>query len=377
MLLFGFASVSLLSVSCSNKNSSDSNISDESASSNYTVTLTDDQIKNANITIGKAEEREMASLLKLYGKIEVPPQNLISVSVPLGGYLEHTNLLPGMPVKKGDVLAIVEDIQYIELQRDYLAAQTRLKLLDSDYKRQQKLNETKSVSDKQFEEATAEYQAQRILLKSMEQKLKLIGLQPESLTAENISKSIKIVSPINGYVSAVKANIGKYITPGEVLFELINPDDMHLALTVFDKDVPSLSIGQKVIAYTNAQPNNKYPCEIILITKNVYDNNTAQVHCHFEKYDHSLLPGMYMNAEVEINARKNVVLPESAVVRFDGKHYVFVQESNNQFTMTEVSIVGKEGNDVAVISSHALLDKSVVINGAYYLLMSLKNKADE
>jgi cobalt-zinc-cadmium efflux system membrane fusion protein len=48
------------------------------------VTLTNAQLKNAAIMTGKIEQREISSLLKLNGKIDVPPQNMISISVPLG-----------------------------------------------------------------------------------------------------------------------------------------------------------------------------------------------------------------------------------------------------------------------------------------------------
>ena len=71
------------------------------------------------------------------------------------------------------------------------------------------------------------------MVKSLAQKLALIGLNPVSINADNISKSVNAYSPINGFVSKVDVNIGKYVSPTDVLFELINPDDIHLALSVF------------------------------------------------------------------------------------------------------------------------------------------------
>jgi cobalt-zinc-cadmium efflux system membrane fusion protein len=76
-----------------------------------TTTLTDAQIKNAGIETGKIEQKEISSTLKLNGKIDVPPQNLVSISVPMGGYLKYTKLLEGMYITKGQVLCVVEDQQ--------------------------------------------------------------------------------------------------------------------------------------------------------------------------------------------------------------------------------------------------------------------------
>ena len=132
---------------------------------------------------------------------------------------------------------------------------------------------------------------------------------------------------INGYVSKVNVNIGKYISPSEVLFELINPTDIHLAIKVYERDVSKLKIGQKIITYTNAEPNKKHECEIILISKDIGDDGTSEVHCHFEDYDKNLLPGMYMNAEVELNTSRSNAIAAESIVAFEGKEYVFVEIS--------------------------------------------------
>ena len=101
-----------------------------------TITVTDAQIKNAEFQTGPLQTGEMSSLLKVNGKVDVPPQNMVSISVPLGGYLKTSKLLPGMHVNKGEVLAIMEDQQYIQLQQDYLMAKVKLSQLEKEYARQ-------------------------------------------------------------------------------------------------------------------------------------------------------------------------------------------------------------------------------------------------
>ncbi|MCG7860244.1 efflux RND transporter periplasmic adaptor subunit, partial [Flavihumibacter sediminis] len=97
------------------------------------------------------------------------------------------------------------------------------------------LNENKVNADKVLQQVSTEVESQQVLLKGYGEKLRLVGLQPEQLTSENLSRSVALRSPINGYVSKVNVNIGKYVNPTDVLFELINPDDMHGALTDFEK----------------------------------------------------------------------------------------------------------------------------------------------
>ncbi len=341
------------------------------------VTLTDAQSKNAGIATGNLEPRNLSSVLRVNGKIDVPPANRISISVPLGGYIKSTSLLPGMPVRKGLVLATIEDPQYIQLQQDYLTAKAQLAFNESEYNRQKDLNKSKAASDKVYEQAKAAYQTQNVLVHSLAQKLSLAGLNPGSVTPQNISRSIRLTSPINGFVAAVNVNIGKYVNPADVLFELVNPNDVHLSLTVFEKDVHQLSIGQKLVAYSNTDPGKKYPCTIMLINRNLSGERAVEVHCHFDQYDRKLLPGMFMNAEIETTAGQSHALPEEAVVRFDNKEYVFAAKDKNTFEMLEVQTGTTESGYTAIISPADLAQKKLVIKGAYSLLMALKNVNDE
>jgi len=341
------------------------------------ITLTDAQIKNAAIEVGKITEQPISSVLKVNGKIDVPPQNMVSISAQLGGYLKSSQLLPGMKVKKGEVIATMEDQQYIQIQQDYLTTKTKLNYLEKEYNRQKDLNESKATSDKVFQQTESDYQAQRIALKALYEKLKLIGINPETLSESGISRNINIYAPIDGYVTHVNVNIGKYVNPSEVLFELVNPTDIHLALTIFEKDIPKLYIDQKVIAYTNNEPEKKHDCEIILIGQHLSDERSVEIHCHFNDYDKTLLPGMYMNSEIEVTNKNSSVLPESAIVNFENKHYVFVQLDKHRYEMKEVLIGTQREGFCELMSTEGLRDKNIAIKGAYTLLMSLKNKSEE
>ncbi|MFM2286422.1 MAG: hypothetical protein RLZZ543_1919 [Bacteroidota bacterium] len=343
-----------------------------------TVILNDAQAKNASIVLGKPEQKSLSRILNVNGKIDVPPQNMVSVSVPLGGYLKSTQLLPGMHVRKGEAIAVMEDQQYIQLQQDYLVTQAKLKFTEKEFERQRELNASKATSDKVFQQAESEYTMQKITLKSLGEKLRLIGIQPEKLSENTISKSIHLYSPIDGYVTHVNVNIGKYTQPSEVLFELVNPVDIHLALTIFEKDLDDIFIGQKLIAYNNRNPEKKHACEVILVGKNLTEDRSAEVHCHFEKYDETLIPGMFMNAEIAMNNTNAWVLPDEAIVLFEGHHYCFVEQAKGSYKLTEVEPgITENGYTELLGNNDALMSKPIVLKGAYTLLMQLKNTDDE
>ena len=157
--------------------------------------------QNAGIAIGQAETKPISATLKLNGSIDVPPQSMVSISFPLGGYLKSSKLLPGMQVRKGEVLAIMEDAQIIQLQQDYLLAKAKLELLEGEFLRQQRLNAGKASSDKIFQQAKTDFETQKIMLRALGEKLRLIGLSPENLSENSLSRSVSVRSPINGSVA--------------------------------------------------------------------------------------------------------------------------------------------------------------------------------
>ncbi|MFN8237914.1 MAG: efflux RND transporter periplasmic adaptor subunit [Chitinophagales bacterium] len=376
ILIFSACCLALLTSCQTTPKTTESNVT---APVDERVILTDAQFKNAHIITGKAQQEVMTSILKVNGKIDVPPQNLVSVSMPLGGYLKTTHLMPGTPVKKGEVLAVLEDQQYIQLQQDYLTTKTKLAFAEQEYERQKELNQTKASSDKVYQTAESEFRMLQISLSALAEKLRLINLVPEQISFAKISRNIPIYSPITGFVSKVNVNIGKYVSPSDVLFELINTSDIHLNLKVFEKDIDRIRIGQRLYAFTNVDPEKKYPCSIILISRDLDQDGSVEVHCHFDKYDHALLPGMYMNALIETKNDKVFTLPESAVVYFEGKNYVFVAKGDKEYLFREVQTgIVKDGKVAVYFAGDAGMEQAdIVLDGAYTLLMTLKNKADD
>ncbi|MCO6494253.1 MAG: efflux RND transporter periplasmic adaptor subunit [Bacteroidetes bacterium] len=342
-----------------------------------TMQLTDAQLQNFSHTTTRIKEATITQTLKLNGKIDVPPQNLVSVSVALGGYLKSTRMLPGSHFNKGEVIAVMEDNQYIQLQQDYLSVKAQLQNAEAEYIRQKELNQSKAGSDKAFQQAKAAFEILQINKAALEQKLSLININYEKLSINNISRTISITAPFDGYVTQVLVNVGKYVSPSDVLFELVDPRDLHLDLKVFEKDIDKIKIGDSLIAFTNSNPQKKHKGKLLLIGKNISNDRAVEVHAHFIQYDPALIPGMYMNAEIEVHGTKMLALPDECIVSFEGKNYVFKAMSKNTFEMIEVK-TGSSGNGFTEIQNATELEGiDIVQQGAYTLLMGMKNKGED
>nr|WP_198999500.1 efflux RND transporter periplasmic adaptor subunit [Flavobacterium sp. ASV13] len=341
------------------------------------IQLTPEQVKNAGLVVGNPEQRTVKGILELQGTVTVPPKSVVSVSIPLGGYIRKTDLMAGMHVRKGQLLAVVEDMQYIQLQQDYLTAKEKFQLAKSEYDRQKELNAKKASSDKLYEQTATEMQTQRIYMASLAQKLALLNINVKTLTASNISKTVSITSPINGLVSKVNVNVGKYIAPTDMLFELMETSDIVLVMSAFEKDINLLSVGQTVTAFTNAKPSKKYQAKIAYINQSLNDDRAAEVICKVNQYDSSLIPGLFINTEAEFDNEKAITVPEDAVVRWQGKFFVFALAGNNQYKMVGVE-PGTVSDGYRQIKSSSINGSSkIVTKNAYTLLMTFMNGGDQ
>jgi cobalt-zinc-cadmium efflux system membrane fusion protein len=366
----------LFLVACSTKVEKENVVVKGETQVTNTVTLTKAQLDLAKLSTGNLSAMQMHKTIKVNGFIDVPPQNMLSVSIPMGGYVKKANLIPGEKVGKGAVLAVLEDASYVSLQQDYLTAKSKLVFLEADYNRQKALNASKSSSDRQFQLATTEYESQKYLVKSLSEKLQLMGIVPAQLNENNISKSIAFKSPISGYVTKVNVNAGKYVAPTDVLFEIMDPSDLHARLIVFENDATAIKKGNKVKFTVNNKPSKIYDAEVHVITPNIENERTTEVHCDLISTNTGLFPGTFVNAEIELNNAQVQVLPSASIVKWQNKSYVFVETASATYLMAPV-VTGMESKGMVEIISGITAAQKVVVANAYTLLMKLKNSTEE
>lgn len=341
------------------------------------VELTKKQLDNSKIKLGSLTQSPLSTTIKVNGKITLAPNAIASVSMPLGGYIKNIKVMPGMVIKKGQILAVIEDQSYVQIQHDYLTTKQQLAFASKDYARQKELNASQAVSEKNFQLSESEYTKQRITLKSLEEKLKLIQINPGTLTANSISKSVNIYAPISGMITKVDVNIGKYVSATEILFQIMDNQSMYAKLNVFEKDAANLSIGQKIKVFTNSQPDVFYETKIEFVNKSYSDESAIEVYAKIFNTTKKLIPGNYINALIQIDNNNAFVLNNDAIVDYEGKKFVFIQNENkNTFSMQEVQLGTITDKVTEIINYDLLQNKSIVIGDAYTLLMVLKNKEE-
>jgi cobalt-zinc-cadmium efflux system membrane fusion protein len=342
------------------------------------VVLNAAQLKQANLTVARPEPGQLSEEIILNGMMDVPPQNLVSLSFPFGGFVRKLTLLPGMHVQKGETIAILEDAAYVTLQRDFLVARSRLEYLRLDKERQEKLHTADAVSDKTYQQIRNEFEMQQAEVAAAAEKLRLLGLDPATFDAAQVSRQVSLRSPIDGYVASVRVNTGKAVQPTDVLFELVDPKDLHLTLTVFEKDIDRIEVGQRVWAVRNDATRDTLEAEVILVSHNLDEQRKGLVHCHLTRSAGRLLPGMFMRAGIRLSGRSSLVVPEDAVVRYAEGQFVFAALNDSSFVRIPVKTGLREEHRVEITSKQVdLTGRPLVVRNAYSLLGKALNTSEE
>ncbi|MCK6617961.1 MAG: efflux RND transporter periplasmic adaptor subunit [Cyclobacteriaceae bacterium] len=342
-----------------------------------TITLSADQQQKAGIELGLPETRVVSKIIKANGMLDVPPQSMVTIAAPMGGFVRKTSLLQGMRVKKGDVLAELYHQDYIQLQQDYLNTKSQLDFLKAEYERQLELANESINTQKALQRAQADYRAAEINLQALTARLDLLNISTQQLAERGIQNSIFLYAPINGYVTEVNVNPGKFVNPTDVLFKIINPEHLHVELYVFENDLPGLRVEQRV-TFSLVNESAVRHATIYLIGKEISPERTVRIHCHMDKDYPELIPGLYLKAFIETASHQATVLPEEAVLTIEAKHFVFVASDATTFKLMEVQTGDSDAGFIEILQPEQFTQsQQVVIKGTYTLLSLLKNTDEE
>jgi cobalt-zinc-cadmium efflux system membrane fusion protein len=340
----------------------------EEPSNPNAIEFSRDQVKMSEIEWGPLQKMAISDVILCNGIIELPPQNYITISPVMGGTVKDIRILPGMYVKKGAILAILEDPGYLSLQEEFLEASSRYTYQKEEYKRQGELTLEQATSLKKMQMTEADFRVLESKVFSLRKQLQMLGLDPDQLKPENIRAYVEIPSPNDGYITNVFKNRGTHMNAGEKLCDLIDKSHLHLQLNVFEKDLPYVKQNQNITFTPAAVPDKNFTAKVELIGQAVDETNHGiPVHAHVSSAGGELKPGMFVTARIMANPRRVYTLPITALVRKENQFFVFLYDGQ-KFERTKIT-TGKEQDQFMeiILPDSGLLNRKFVTRGAYYL----------
>lgn len=344
--------------------------------------LSEAQLKAVGIEIGKIEQKNLDAVVKASGQLAVPPQNKAEVNVLMGGVVRKINVLEGQSVSKGQVLVVIENPDFVKMQQEYLTTRNSFAFTQDELKRQQELMEANAGTGKNLQQVRANYNAEKAKILTLEKQLQQLGISPAAAVNGNIATQVAVPAPISGTVGHIAVNTGTYAATSKPLMEIIDNSQIHCDLVVYEKDLFKVKTGQRVHFTLTNQNNRQIQGEIYGVNKSFEDDSKGIiVHAVIRDAASShLIPGMYVTALIDIGNQLTAAVPADAIVRSEGKDYIFAVDSVHQqegkhFSFRKVEVitgVAELGYVQISVLGELAPDVPVITKGAFYLLSKEK-----
>ncbi len=343
------------------------------------VALTADQIKAIGLITGRMEKRGLKTALKANGRLMLPPDKSAQVSVLLGGIVRDIPVEEGQRVEKGQVLATLENIEFLQLQQDYLETAANLVVLTADLQRQQDLHTDRINATRTLERAQADLTSAQARLATMAAKLRMFGTDPARLSPEVISSTFALRSPISGNLTHIAITLGQFAEQNKPLFDVVDNRGLHIDLNVFEQDLARVAVGQKVVFGHAGEPVGQHTATIFGLNKAFErDQQAIIVHAKLDDTAEELLPGMFIEALIMTDSTQAWSLPSEAVVSNGDDHFIFMEDGPGAYRQVRVRTGASELGYTEIVPLSGLpMDARVVIKGAYYLLSELTKGSGE
>ncbi len=339
------------------------------------VHLTKKQVEIAQLQYGTFEEKNLNDVIRVNGETNLPPQNRAVVTTLISGNIKQIFIEEGDQVKKGAVLAVVENPDFLALQREYFSAIKSSSYTKKEYERQKRLYQEKITSLKKYELAKANYESEQANIAGLASQLRQLRISPSNVAKGTFTRTFPVIAPISGFIGDIDASIGSYADLSQELFTIVDNSKIHLDLNIYEKDLGKVKIGQKVSFTLTNQDHSVINGEIFAVGKTFEpDTKTVLAHATVDNSRNELVAKMFVNAVIEIGNSQVNALPNEAIVQLKGKNYIFIKEKEQKendeipFKMIEV-IIGKSELGYTAVEPIEKIDATaqIVVQNVYFL----------
>jgi cobalt-zinc-cadmium efflux system membrane fusion protein len=295
-------------------------------------------------------------------RVVIPPANEFAVTSLQSGIVTRVNVPLGVSVKKGEILAEIDSIALVDLQRALVDAQSVLSLSESKMRRDDALLHEGVIAKVRWQETKSDFERAKSAARASEQALLASGLSAQEIqqlkAGRAISGSYRVASPTDGVVLERLAIVGQKVDALSPLFRVGKLDELWLEVDMPQELLKEAQAGDRV-----GIENPRASAQVIEISQNVNpQNQTALIRARINEGAEFLKPGMHVNAELMHRSTDRILkVPLAAVFNHEGRQYVFVQRAQG-FEASEVALAGEEAH-YAVIHEGLSGTEPVVTQG--------------
>jgi len=301
--------------------------------------------ERAGLEFTKAERARFVPNVRVVGTVAFNPSFVAAVGTRLRGTVRRTFKYDGDEVAAGDPLGEVESAELGEAQAAVAQAQAQLDAAERHAKRERTLFEQQLTTAREAEIAEAELSTARSSLQAAKQRVQSFG-------GDGTFGLFVLRSPLGGHVVEQNVSPGQSVDGTVVAYRVAHLDHLWIELSLFERDLPNVDVGDDVEVSPLAEPLAKIAGKVAHVGE-VIDPQTrstdVRVAVDFPKVH--LRAGQSVRATITGStvARDALLIPRSAVVHFDGKPTIFVAQGDDRVTATTVRLGNEDTNSYEVL----------------------------
>lgn len=293
----------------------------------------------------KVKKEMRSQSIKNYGYVKVDDARVYDVSPRFGGYVVHLQANKIYKrVKKGEALVSVYSPEVFKAKEEYLNAY--------EYTQKRK---------------------NKGMLDSAKLKLQLLGVSDSEIKAVvskgKASANTTIYSPANGYIFVKNIKNGSAFNAKQKLFSIVNLDEVWVEVKLFEEERAKLKdISRYELSFKGLQHTYKTSSRLLYPELDPKEA-TLTLRLSVKNASNKLFPGMYASVLSLQDAKAQLLLPTTAVIRKNGTYYVFmVGDFKGEYEPMEVSVREFDVNSYIITSG--LREGDEVVNNALFMMDS-------
>ena len=304
-----------------------------------------DRIQSIGVRTAVAEERTLASSLRVTAIVMPPEQGASEVHVRTPGFVEAMHVdQTGVAVRAGQSMLSLYSPEILQAQNELLA--------------------------------TSQWSGDggAISVSSARRKLELLGMAPSEIerviAKREAIRAITVTAPRSGFVTRKNVVLGSYVTPETTLYELQDLSKVYVVADALLPDVDSVAVGTAGRFTPSGHPDQPVTGKVDLVYPLVNaEARTRRVRMQIpNEASKAYAPGEYGTIEFAPRARRGVTIPRDALVETGSASYVFVVEGEGRFVPRTVATAGSDAEHVLIVAGLAAGER--VVSGATFLIDS-------
>ena len=243
------------------------------------------------------------------------------------GRIVSINAEVGQNVRKGQLLAKMDDVNLTKTRMQYVNDSTELSRLTELYK-------IGAVSQADYDMAT-------------------LALNVTKKTYDNLAENTYLRSPINGVVTARNYDKGDMYSMALPIFVVQQITPVKMLINVSESYFTQVNKGMEFDISVEAYPDEVFKGKVHLIYPTVSaTTHTFPVEVVCQNADQRLRPGMFARVTATFGVNHSVVVPDVSVVKQQGsgEHFIYVLNADNTVTYTKVELGRRLGNRYEILS---------------------------